>query len=40
MVAELKSNGCEVRKCALVEAVKVENGQVVAVHAGVKIQGC
>mgnify|MGYP001249141041 FL=1 len=33
MVAELKSNGCEVRKCALVEQVKVENGQVVAVHA-------
>lgn len=33
MVAELKSNGCEVRKCSLVEAVKVKNGQVVAVHA-------
>jgi phytoene dehydrogenase-like protein len=33
MVAELKSNGCEVRKCALVEEVKIENGQVVGVRA-------
>ena len=31
--SELKSACCEVRKCALVQAVKVENGQVVAVHA-------
>ena len=33
MVAELKSNGCEIRKCSLVEGVKVENGQVVSVLA-------
>ncbi|MFL2848227.1 MAG: phytoene desaturase family protein [Coraliomargaritaceae bacterium] len=33
MVAELKSNGCEVRKCALVEEVKIENGQVAGVCA-------
>ena len=33
MVAELKSNGCEIRKCALVEQVKVENGQVASVLA-------
>ena len=32
MVAELKSNGCEVRKCALVEGVDVEDGQVVGVR--------
>lgn len=33
MVAELKSNGCEIRKCSLVEGVKVENAQVVSVSA-------
>ena len=33
MVAELKLNGCEIRKCSLVEGVKVENGQVVSVLA-------
>lgn len=33
MVAELKRNGCEVRKCALVEGIDVENGRVVAVRA-------
>ena len=33
MVAELRRNGCEVRKCALVEGVDVENGQVMAVRA-------
>ena len=33
MVAELKANGCEVRKCALVEGIEVENGEVVAVRA-------
>ena len=33
MVAELKSNGCEIRKCSLVEGVKFENGQVVSVLA-------
>ena len=33
MVAELKSNDCEIRKCSLVEGVKVENGQVVSVLA-------
>lgn len=32
MVAELKSNGCEVRKCALVEGVDVEDNQVVGVR--------
>ena len=33
MVAELQKNGCEVRKCALVEQIEVTDGQVVAVHA-------
>lgn len=33
MVAELKSNGCEVRKCALVEGIDVEDGSVVGVRA-------
>lgn len=33
MVAELQKNGCEVRKCALVEQIEVADGQVVAVHA-------
>jgi phytoene dehydrogenase-like protein len=33
MVAELQKNGCEVRKCALVEKIEVVDGQVVAVHA-------
>lgn len=32
MVAELKNNGCEVRKCALVEGVDVEDGKVAAVR--------
>ena len=32
MVAELKHNGCEVRKCALVEGIDVENGKVTAVR--------
>ncbi|MAV39167.1 MAG: phytoene dehydrogenase, partial [Puniceicoccaceae bacterium] len=33
MVAELKANGCEVRKCALVEGIDVEDGQVVGIRA-------
>lgn len=33
MIAELKKNGVEVRKCALVEKIEVENGAVSAVHA-------
>jgi phytoene dehydrogenase-like protein len=33
MVAELKKNGCEVRKCALVDGIDVEHGRVVAVRA-------
>ena len=33
MVAELKANGCEVRKCALVEGIDIENGQVVGIRA-------
>ena len=33
MVSELKANGCEVRKCALVEGIDIENGQVVGVRA-------
>ena len=33
MVAELKHNGCEVRKCALVEGIDVEDGRVAAVRA-------
>ena len=33
MVSELKSNGCEIRKCSLVEGVKVVNGRVVSVLA-------
>jgi hypothetical protein len=32
MVAELKNNGCEVRKCALVEGVDVEDGKVVGIR--------
>ena len=32
MVEELKRNGCEVRKCALVEGVEVEDGQVAAIR--------
>lgn len=32
MVAELKANGCEVRKCALVEGIDIENGEVVGVR--------
>ncbi len=32
MVAELKNNGCEVRKCALVEGIDVEDGKVVGVR--------
>ena len=32
MVAELKKNGCEVRKCALVEGIDVEDGKVSAVR--------
>ena len=32
MVAELKNNGCEVRKCALVEGIDVEDGKVTAVR--------
>ena len=32
MVSELKSNGCDIRKCALVEGIDVENGQVVGVR--------
>ena len=34
MVAELKNNGCEVRKCALVEGIDVVDGRV----AGVKVR--
>ncbi|CAI8335193.1 MAG: Putative thiazole biosynthetic enzyme [Opitutia bacterium UBA7350] len=33
MVAELKANGCEVRKCALVEKIEVSEGKVVGIHA-------
>ncbi|MEC9228041.1 MAG: phytoene dehydrogenase, partial [Verrucomicrobiota bacterium] len=33
MVAELKKNGCEVRKCALVEGIEVENGRVIGIRA-------
>lgn len=33
MVAELKSNGCEIRKCALVEGIDTEDGRVSAVRA-------
>lgn len=33
MVAELKANGCEVRKCALVEGIDIEKGQVVGIRA-------
>ncbi len=33
MVAELRRNGCEVRKCALVDGIEVEDGRVVAVRA-------
>jgi phytoene dehydrogenase-like protein len=33
MVAELKANGCEVRKCALVEGVDIQDGEVVGVRA-------
>lgn len=32
MVAELQKNGCEVRRCALVEGVEVEDGRVAAVR--------
>jgi len=32
MVAELKKNGCEVRKCALVEGIDVQDGKVVGVR--------
>ena len=32
MVAELKNNGCEVRKCALVEGIDVNGGKVAAVR--------
>ena len=32
MVAELKKNGCEVRKCALVEGIEVENGRVIGIR--------
>lgn len=32
MVAELQKNGCEVRKCALVEGIEVEDGRVAAVR--------
>jgi all-trans-retinol 13,14-reductase len=32
MIAELKNNGCEVRKCALVEGIDVEDGKVVGVR--------
>lgn len=33
MVAELKKNGCEIRKCALVKSIDVENQTVVGVQA-------
>ena len=33
MVAELKANGCEVRKCALVEGLDIKDGEVVGVRA-------
>ena len=33
MVAELQANGCEVRKCALVEKIEVNDGKVVGIHA-------
>ena len=32
MVAELKKNGAEVRKCALVEGIEVENGRVIGIR--------
>ena len=32
MVAELKNNGCEVRKCALVEGVDVDDSKVVGIR--------
>jgi all-trans-retinol 13,14-reductase len=34
MIEELKENGCEVRKCALVESIDVEDGKVVGVSVG------
>ena len=33
MVAELQKNGCEVRKCALVDGIDVEDGKVVGIRA-------
>ena len=33
MVTELKKNGCEVRKCALVEGIEVKDGRVTGIRA-------
>ena len=39
MIAELKSNGCEVRKNVLVESIEVKDGKVVGVRARSKSSG-